>query len=154
MSRKEDYEEKTWELLVPILEELSLKAVDVEFLKEGPDYYLRVYIDKDGGVGINDCEEVSRRLDPMLDEEDFIDDPYILEVSSPGLGRPLRRPRDFIFAMNREIELRTFKKAEDGGEFRGILRGYDDAHVTVELEDGEREFARKDLSMIRMAADV
>lgn len=154
MSRKEDYEEKTWELVAPILEELSLKAVDVEFLKEGPDYYLRVYIDRDGGVGINDCEEVSRRLDPLLDEENFINDPYILEVSSPGLGRALRRPRDFAWAMDREVELRTFKKTENGGEFRGILRGYNDSEVTIGLKDGERVFARRDLSMIRMAMDI
>ncbi len=154
MSRKEEYEEKTWELLRPILEELGLSAVDVEFVKEGGEYYLRCYIDKEGGVGINDCEAVSRRLDPALDREDFIAEGYTLEVSSPGLGRPLRRPRDFEYAAGRRIELRTYRAVDKKKEFTGTLLAWDKDTVTIRTEKGDETFSRKDLSLIRLALDL
>ena len=91
MSRRETYEEKTEALLLPIVEKAGVAIYDVEYVKEGKDYYLRVYIDKPGGVNIQDCETVSRALSDVLDAEDFIPDAYILEVSSPGLGRVLKR---------------------------------------------------------------
>ena len=90
MGRKE-YESRTEELLKPIVDSLGLRIYDVEYVKEGSDYYLRAYIDKDGGVTIDDCEAVSRALNVKLDEEDYVKDAYILEVSSPGLGRKLSR---------------------------------------------------------------
>ncbi len=154
LSRKEEYEEKTWNLLLPVLEELGMKPVDVEYVKEGGEYYLRCYIDKDGGVGITDCEAVSRAIDPLLDRENFIDDAYTLEVSSPGLGRPLKRPRDFDYAAGKEIELRLYKAKEGQKEFRGILKNWDKERIEIETVEGLREtFLRSDLSLIRLAYD-
>ena len=86
MSKREIYEQKTEELISPIIEEHRFELVDVEYVKEGSNWYLRAYIDKPGGITVDDCEVVSRRLSDLLDEQDFIDDAYILEVSSPGLG--------------------------------------------------------------------
>ena len=95
MSKKEIIEQKTEEILIPMMEELGFELVDVEYVKEGSSWYLRAYIDKPGGIFVNDCETVSRRLSDILDEKDFIDDSYIMEVSSPGLGRPLKKEKDF-----------------------------------------------------------
>ncbi len=154
VSKKEQYEEKAWEILLPVLDELGMTPVDVEFVKEGGEYYLRCYIDKEGGVGINDCETVSRRIDPMLDEADFIDESYTLEVSSPGLGRALKRPRDFEYARGKEVELRTYRPVGGKKEMRGILTGWDDRTVTIS-KDGEEEqiFERGDISLLRLAFD-
>ena len=105
MSKKETREERAWDLLSEITEKLGLIPVDAEFVKEGGEYFLRIFIDRDGGAGVDDCENVSRLLDPELDEENLISDPYTLEVSSPGLNRILKRPRDFIFAKGKEVEL-------------------------------------------------
>ena len=90
LSKRESYEQKTEEILIPIVEEYGYELVDVEYVKEGGTWYLRAYIDKPGGVSIDDCEAVSRRLSDLLDEKDYIEDSYIMEVSSPGLGRPLK----------------------------------------------------------------
>ena len=98
MSKREMYEQKTEEILLPIVEEYGFELVDVEYVKEGSNWYLRAYIDKPGGIGVNDCEVVSRRLSDILDEKDYIEDSYILEVSSPGLGRPLKKEKDFAKA--------------------------------------------------------
>ncbi len=157
MSRREEYEQKTWDLLGPVLEVMHLIPVDVEFVKEGSDYFLRIFIDKDGGVGIDDCEAVSRAVDPLLDREDFIKEPYILEVSSPGLGRQLKRPRDFEYAMGREVEIRTYRVPEgrSGKEFRGILTGCDSRDVRIRFEETGEEavFPRSGISLIRLAFD-
>ena len=95
MTKRETYEKKAEELLLPMMEENGFELVDVEYVKEGGSWYLRAYIDKPGGIAINDCELISRALSDKLDEEDFIEDSYILEVSSPGLGRPLKKEKDF-----------------------------------------------------------
>ena len=95
MSRKETYEQRTEELLLPIIEEYKFELVDVEYVKEGANWYLRAYIDKEGGITVDDCEAVSRRMSDLLDEQDFIEESYIFEVSSPGLGRPLKKEKDY-----------------------------------------------------------
>ena len=107
MTKRESYEQKTEEILNPIVEEYGFELVDVEYVKEGSTWYLRAYIDKPGGICIDDCEAVSRRLSDILDEKDYIDDAYILEVSSPGLGRPLRKEKDFRRSLGEEVEVRT-----------------------------------------------
>ena len=94
MTKRETYEQKTEQLLLPIMEEHQFELVDVEFVKEAGNWFLRAYIDKPGGIGVDDCETVSRRLSDLLDEQDFIEESYILEVSSPGLGRPLKKDKD------------------------------------------------------------
>ena len=94
MTKRETYEKKTEDYLLPLMEEYHFELVDVEYVKEAGNWYLRAYIDKEGGITVDDCEVVSRRLGDWLDEKDFIEDSYILEVSSPGLGRPLKKDKD------------------------------------------------------------
>ena len=125
MSRHEDYETKTEALLQPILERLHFDLWDVEYVKEGADYYLRAYIDKEGGITIDDCVDVSRELSDLLDAQDFIEDAYILEVSSPGLGRKLKKDKEFERSIGRKVDLKTFKPVDGVKEFTGILKAYD-----------------------------
>ena len=153
MSRKEEIESKAWELLTSVAKGMGLRCVDAEYVKEGGEYYLRCYIDKEGGVLIDDCEAVSRALDPLLDEQDFIPDAYTLEVSSPGLGRALKRPHDFEFALGKEIELKTFKSVDGKKEFRGVLSDWDASNVTILLEGEPKAFPRKELALIRLSFD-
>ena len=103
MSRREEYEQKAEELITPIVEANGFELVDVEYVKEGGTWYLRAYIDKPGGIMVDDCEVVSRELSDILDEKDFIDEAYILEVSSPGLGRPLKKEKDFARSLGEEV---------------------------------------------------
>ena len=154
MSKREDYESRTEELLTPIAEVNQVEIYDVEYVKEGCDYYLRAYIDKPGGIAINDCEVVSRELSDLLDQKDFIDDSYILEVSSPGLGRPLKKERDFARSIGAEVEIRTYRMVEGRKEFTGVLEEYDSESVTVSYEDGTKQnFDRKESALIRLAFD-
>ncbi|MCI8401249.1 MAG: ribosome maturation factor RimP [Lachnospiraceae bacterium] len=148
----EEYEQRTEELLRPITDAEGFEVVDVEFVKEGTNRYLRAYIDKQGGITVDDCEIVSRALSDKLDETDFIEESYILEVSSPGLGRPLKKEKDFARNMGELVEIRTFRPIEKQKEFSGILKAYDEAHVTIEEEDGtERRFERNEIALIRQA---
>ena len=154
MSKRETYEQKTEALLLPIIHEHQFELVDVEYVKEGSSWYLRAYIDKPGGITVDDCEAVSRRLSDLLDQEDFIEDAYILEVSSPGLGRPLKKDKDFARSIGEEVEIRTFRAIEHEKEFTGILRDYDKEKLVVELEDNEiMEFARDNIALVRLALD-
>ncbi len=150
--KREEYEQRTVALLEPITGEQGYEVVDVEFVKEGANRYLRVYIDKEGGVTLDDCEAVSRALSDRLDEEDFIEESYILEVSSPGLGRPLKKDKDFRRNLGELVEIRTFRPVEKQKEFCGVLRAYDAETVTIEDEDGiKRCFARSQIALIRQA---
>ena len=135
MSKRELYEQKTEQLLTPIVEEYGFELVDVEYVKEGSTWYLRSYIDKPGGISIDDCEKVSRRLSDFLDQEDFIEDTYIMEVSSPGLGRPLKKEKDFRRSLGEEVEIRTYRMIDKQKEFTGILKDYDENTVTITLAD-------------------
>ena len=142
-------ESRTEELLMPILKTNGFELVDVEYVKEGQDYYLRAYIDKEGGINIDDCEKVSRALEEKLDSEDFIKDAYILEVSSPGLTRPLKKERDYERNMGKSIEIHLYKPKEKCREFVGILTSYDGNSVTIETEDEEITFKKSEISLIR-----
>ena len=154
LSKRESYEQKTEEILIPIVEEYGYELVDVEYVREGGTWYLRAYIDKPGGISIDDCEAVSRRLSDLLDEKDYIEDSYIMEVSSPGLGRPLKKDKDFERSMGEEVEIRTYRMIDKQKEFTGILKAYDKDSVTVELGDGtERNFDKGDIALIRLAFD-
>jgi len=153
MSKREEYEKKTEELVMPFIEENNFELFDVEYVKEMGNYYLRVYIDKEGGINIDDCEVISRALSDKLDENDFIDDAYILEVSSPGLGRPLKKNKDFARSVDEEVEIKLYKAVNKVKDFKGVLKSYDDETVTIE-EDGEKmTFNRKDIALIRLAID-
>ncbi len=151
MSRKELIEKRTEELLSEILTNRGLKLWDVEYLKEGPDWYLRVFIDKPDGVTIDDCVEVSRELSDLLDEEDYISEAYTLEVSSPGLGRTLKRERDFINSIGREIDVKLYKKEDDGKEFTGILKSFDKDTITLSIDGADRSFDRKALASAKLS---
>ena len=154
MSKKEMYEQRTEELLLPIIEENGFELVDVEYVKEGGSWYLRAYIDKPGGITVDDCEKVSRRLSDLLDEKDYIDGAYILEVSSPGLGRPLKKDKDFERSIGEEVEIRTFRPIHHQKEFTGILKAYDKEKVIIEMEEQEQmEFERSQIALIRLAFD-
>lgn len=154
MSKREVYEQKTEELLLPIVESNGFELVDVEYVKEGGTWYLRAYIDKPGGIAVDDCELVSRAFSEILDEKDYIDDTYIFEVSSPGLGRPLKKEKDFKRSMGEEVEIRTYRAVNRQKEFTGILTAYDKNTVTIKYEDEtEQTFERSDIALIRLAFD-
>lgn len=153
MSKRETYETRTEQLLAPIVEKFGVEIYDVEYVKEGSDWYLRAYIDKPEGVNIIDCENVSRALSDVLDAEDYIEDAYILEVSSPGLGRTLKKDRHLEKSLGAEVEIRTYKPIEKQKEFSGILKAYDKDTVTIEEDSGERILSRADIALIRLALD-
>ena len=121
MSKRETYETRTEELITPILERMHFELVDVEYVKEGGTWYLRAYIDKEGGITVNDCEAVAREMNEILDREDFVEDSYVFEVSSPGLGRPLKKEKDYVRSMGKEIEIRTYRAINREKEFYGIF---------------------------------
>lgn len=142
------------ELVAPYAKELGFELYDVEYVKEGADYFLRIFIDKpDGAISSDDCEKMSRAIDPVLDEADPIPDSYYLEVSSVGLDRPLKKQKDFERFNGQQIEVRLFK-AEDGvKEFVGTLSGYEDGVFTVDCGDATRTVALKDASLVRPYID-
>lgn len=151
--KKEVYEQKTEEILLPIVEEYGFELVDVEYVKEGGTWYLRTYIDKEGGISIDDCEKVSRRLSDILDEKDYIDDTYIMEVSSPGLGRPLKKKKISNGVLVKKLTS-TYRMIDKQKEFTGILKDYDKDTVTIELENETlKTFEKGDIALIRLAFD-
>ncbi len=154
ISKKEDYEAKAEAMLLPIVESKGFELVDVEYVKEAGIWYLRGYIDKPGGITVNDCEEVSREFSDRLDEDDFIEESYIMEISSPGRDRPRKREKDYVRSMGKLVEIRTYRPIEKQKEFEGILHAYDDNTVTI-LEDEEttRTFEKKDIALIRLAIE-
>ena len=154
MSKRETYETRTEELITPILDRMNFELVDVEYVKEGGTWYLRAYIDKEGGITVNDCEAVAREMNEILDKEDFVEDSYVFEVSSPGLGRPLKKEKDYIRSMGKEVEIRTYRAINREKEFYGILSAYDENTVTIKTEDEtEMTFEKSDIALIRLAFD-
>jgi len=149
MSKRDTYESRTEQLLLPIIEANHFELVDVEYVKEGSSWYLRAYIDKPGGINIDDCEVVSRALSELMDKEDFIEDSYIMEVSSPGLLRPIKKDKDFNRHMGKEVEIHTFKMIEKRKQFVGTLLAYDTETVTINEDNNEKVFNRKEISLIR-----
>lgn len=154
VSRREEYESKTEELLEPIVSEAGFELVDVEYVKEAGTWYLRAYIDKPGGITVDDCEAVSRRFSDILDEKDYIEDSYIFEVSSPGLGRPLKKEKDFQRSLGEDVEIRTYRPIDGQKEFEGALKAFDKNTVTIAYEDdAEQIFQRSEIALIRLALD-
>ena len=153
MSKKEIYEQKAEALISPIVEKYGFELVDVEYVKEGSSFYLRAYIDKTGGITVDDCETVSREFSDKLDEADFIEEAYIMEVSSPGLGRPLKKEKDFKRSIGKEVEIRTYRPIDREKEFYGILKAYDENSVTIDCAEQERTFQKAEIALIRLAFD-
>lgn len=163
MSRSKEYEEKTEKLLEPIMEKNNFELVDVEYIKEAGSWFLRAYIDKEGGITIDDCELVSRELSDLLDKEDYIKESYVLEVSSPGLGRQLKKDKDFERSIGEEVELKLYKpfqyinekgKEASAKELWGILHEYDNDTITLKFEDESTTIIkRSDIAIIKLAFD-
>ena len=148
MAKHDIVEKKTEELVLPILKELELELVDVEYVKEAGTWYLRVYIDKEGGVTILDCETVSRALSDALDKNDPTDEAYVLEISSPGLGRALKKEKDFTRNLNKPVEIRLYQPVKKVKELTGELKAFDKDAVTVVLNNQEWVLDRKNISKI------
>ncbi len=154
MAGKKEIETGAEALLQPVTDAQGVRIYDVEYVKEGSDWYLRAYIDKDGGVTIEDCEAVSRAYSEKLDEADLIKDAYILEVSSPGLGRQLKKDRHFENSLGEEVELKLFEAVDGGKEFTGILKSFDKDTVTIQADgEAEKTFERSKLAVIRLTVD-
>ena len=153
MSRREEYEQKTEALVLPIIEANNFELVDVEYVKEAGNWYLRVYVDKEGGIAVDDCEIVSRALSDKLDVDDFIEDSYILEVSSPGLGRPLKKEKDYVRSIGKEVDIHLYKSIEKQKEFTGVLKSYTKEDIVLQIEDTDVTFDRANVALIRLSFD-
>jgi len=149
---KKDYESMTEQLIMPLVTSNHFELVDVEWVREGSNWYLRVFIDKEGGITVDDCEMISRAFGDILDEKDYISENYIFEVSSPGLDRPLKKEKDFARSIGKEVEIRLYKPLNKVKEFIGCLVAYDKDTVTIALDDDEEmTFKRQDIAVIRLA---
>jgi len=138
----------------PVVEEEGCSLWDVEYVKEAGTWFLRVYIDKEGGLGIDDCERISRRLDPMLDEADPIPDSYVFEVGSAGAERELKRPSDFQQFMGSEVELRLYQPLNGSKSFVGELAGYDNGDVSIIFGGSELRFEKSKIAMVRLHVSI
>ncbi len=140
------------EIVTKITDEHGFEMVDVEYVKEAGEYYLRVYIDKEEGISLNECELVSRELSPILDEKDPIKENYFLEVSSPGLDRALKKDRDFVRYQGRDVDLKLYKPLNGCKQFEGELVGLtEDNNIKIIVNGKEIEFNRKDVAIVRLA---
>ena len=142
--------DQVWQFSEPIVREQGCTLWDVEYVREGGDWFLRLYIDKEGGVGINDCEAVSRAIDPILDEKDPIPDSYSFEVSSAGLERPLKRPEHFAKSMGQTVLVKLYKPRNGQKEFNGILEGYENGRVTISMPSGPVTFEKNEVALVRL----
>lgn len=137
----------------PIVEEHGCELWDVEYVREGADHFLRLYIDKEGGVDINDCEAISRAVDPVLDEHDPIQDSYHFEVCSAGLERALKRPSDFERFMGSPVTVKLYRPRNGLKEIAGVLRGYADGCVTVEAGKESITFQKSEVALVRLRVE-
>ncbi len=153
MANKTVIESTTEQYILPILEKKGFSLYDVEYVKEGSDMYLRAYIDKPGGITIDDCVEVSREMNEILDSKDYVDEEYIFEVSSPGLGRKLTKDKHLKNSIGMDIEMKSYKPIDGSKEFSGKLISFDKDSLTVEIDGAQKVFDRKDISMIKLALD-
>lgn len=151
--KKNEVEQHCTELVTPIIEEGGFELVDVEYVKEGGEYYLRVYADKEGGINIDDCVTISRGLEAKLDEADKLKEAYILEVSSPGLTRPLKKDKDFARSIGKLVEVKLYSAIDGIKEIEAILKEFSDSTIVLEDSDSEKKYTieRNNISMIRLA---
>ncbi len=137
----------------PIIEENGCTLWDVEYVREGSERYLRIYIDKDGGIDIDDCEKIHRAIDPVLDEKDPIAESYHFEVCSAGIERPLKRPGDFARFMDSPVLVKLYRPRNGLKEIPGILRGYEDGRVTVEAGKETITFEKSEVALVRLRVE-
>lgn len=147
--------EKVTVLAKPIVEEAGCTLWDVEYLREAGSWYLRIYIDKPGGVSIDDCERISRALDPVLDEEDPIPDSYVFEVGSAGAERELKRPGDFEMFAGSEVEVRLYQPLDGAKSYVGILQGRtEDGTVTILSCKKELSFTAAQTAQVKLHVSI
>ena len=147
-------EEEVENLLNNKIEELGYDLYDVEYAKEGKNYYLRIFIDKPEGIDLTDCEKVNDAINTLLDDANYIKEQYFLEVSSPGIERVLRKDKHLEQNKGKEIRINLFKKAQNGNkEYQGILKDFNDAQIIIEIEDEKIEIDRKNISLIKTVYD-
>ena len=146
--------DKVTELARPVVEEEGCSLWDVEYVREAGSWFLRIFIDKDGGVGIDDCERISRRLDPILDEADPIPDSYVFEVGSAGAERELKRPGDFEQFMGSEVEVRLYQPVNGCKVYVGVLTGYDNGRVTVTAGKNEVSFDKSQIALVKLHVSI
>ena len=146
--------EKVAALAKPVVEEEGCTLWDVEYVREAGSWYLRIFVDKEGGLSIDDCERISRRLDPMLDEADPIPDSYVFEVGSAGAERELKRPSDFEQFMGHEVEVRLYQPLNGSKAFVGSLKGYDDGDVTIDFGGTEMRFDKGRVAQVRLHVSI
>lgn len=145
--------EQVWQFAEPLVKENGCSLWDVEYVREGGEWFLRLYIDKEGGVDIDDCENVSRAVDPVLDEKDPIPESYRFEVCSAGLERQLKRPSDFERFMGEPILLKTYQPKNGTKEFPGVLAGYDNGTVTVDMNGKSIAFEKTEIALVRLRVE-
>ena len=144
--------EQVWQFAEPVVEAQGCTVWDVEYVREGADWFLRVYIDKEGGVDIADCEAISRALDPILDEKDPIPTSYAFEVCSAGIERALKRPGDFEKFLGNDVLVRLYRPKDGTKEFPGVLRGYEDGRVTIDYLGKPVTFEKSEVALVRLRA--
>ena len=142
--------EKVFALARPVVENEGCSLWDVEYLREAGTWYLRIYIDKEGGVSIDDCERISRALDPILDEADPIPESYVFEVGSAGAERELKRPSDFRQFMGHEVEVKRYKPLKGRKTYVGTLAAYEDGAVTISAAGEDLRFSAEDTAQVRL----
>lgn len=161
MTKREKYEARAEKMLMPLMEAHQFELVDVEWVKEAGNWYLRAYVDKEGGITLDDCELVNRAWSDMMDQEDYIEEAYILEVSSPGLGRQLKKEKDFKRSIGEEVDVKFYKARKIPGgkngkeisvkEITGILSAYDADTITLETDfDPVYVISRAEISMVKL----
>ncbi len=146
--------ERIEELARPLVEAEGCSLWDVEYVREAGTWYLRLFIDKEGGVSIDDCERISRSLDPVLDEEDPIPDSYVFEVGSAGADRELKRPGDFEQFMGSEVDLKLYQPVDGSKLYTGTLCGYEDGRVSIECGGKSRSFDKSQLAQVRLHVKI
>ena len=142
--------ERVTALAKPVVEAEGCSLWDVEYLREAGTWYLRIYIDKEGGISIDDCERISRRLDPILDEADPIPESYVFEVGSAGAERELKRPSDFEQFLGNEVEVKLYRPVDGRKSYVGKLRNYHDGDVTIEADQKELSFPAAQIAQVRL----
>lgn len=146
--------DKVFALAKPVVEQEGCSLWDVEYVREAGSWYLRVYIDKDGGVSIDDCEKISRALDPLLDEADPIPDSYVFEVGSAGAERELKRPSDFEQFMGSQVEVKLYQPKNGRKSFVGTLEAYDNGAITVTAGKETLKFDKSQVAQVRLHATI
>jgi len=143
-------EEKVEQLVKDPIEKLGYSLYDVEYVKEGPEYYLRIYIDKESGIDLNDCEKVSNEINEILDKADYIKEQYYLEVSSPGIERKLRKDKHLEQNISKNVEIKLFKKDNNGKkEYTGKLKAFNQEEIIIIETDKEITIERKNIAQIK-----